>query len=153
MDLRFPHWVEEVFGLFRDLCGWTGFRSCAAPTRCCGMRYGWQMIEITCDQVDDEDEVPGFAIASGAGHIAKKDASGAAIYTVSVPDVPHVPTTTSGTTADASLLINPHRSRRDPKSTCVQSQRLLVSYKHSLTLPPQRLRNSSLVNVNITKNS
>ena len=24
-------------GLFRDLCGWTGFRSCAAPTRCCGV--------------------------------------------------------------------------------------------------------------------
>ena len=23
--------------LFRDLCGWTGFRSCAAPTRCCGV--------------------------------------------------------------------------------------------------------------------
>ena len=25
------------------------------------------MAEITCDQVGDEDEVPGFAIASGAG--------------------------------------------------------------------------------------
>ena len=25
------------FRLFRDLCGWTGFRSCAAPTRCCGV--------------------------------------------------------------------------------------------------------------------
>jgi hypothetical protein len=24
-------------GLFRDLCGWTGFRLCAAPTRCCGV--------------------------------------------------------------------------------------------------------------------
>ncbi len=23
--------------LFRDLCGWAVFRSCAAPTRCCGI--------------------------------------------------------------------------------------------------------------------
>jgi hypothetical protein len=45
-------WVEPMWGppvmevttkklgffrLFRDLCGWTGFRSCAAPTRCCGV--------------------------------------------------------------------------------------------------------------------
>ena len=28
---------NEYLGLFRDLCGWTGFRSCAAPTRCCGV--------------------------------------------------------------------------------------------------------------------
>jgi integrase len=27
----------EFVRLFRDLCGWTGFRSCAAPTRCCGV--------------------------------------------------------------------------------------------------------------------
>ena len=27
----------RVYRLFRDLCGWTGFRSCAAPTRCCGV--------------------------------------------------------------------------------------------------------------------
>ena len=30
-----------------------------------------------------------------------------------MPDAPHVPTTTSGIAADASLTINPHRSRRD----------------------------------------
>ena len=29
--------MVDFFGLFRDLCGWTGFRSCAAPTRCCGV--------------------------------------------------------------------------------------------------------------------
>ena len=28
---------RQFFWLFRDLCGWTGFRSCAAPTRCCGV--------------------------------------------------------------------------------------------------------------------
>jgi hypothetical protein len=32
-------WGREAFekGLFRDLCGWAVFRSCAAPTRCCGI--------------------------------------------------------------------------------------------------------------------
>ena len=29
-------WEGEI-RLFRDLCGWTGFRLCAAPTRCCGV--------------------------------------------------------------------------------------------------------------------
>jgi anaerobic selenocysteine-containing dehydrogenase len=29
--------AKHFFGLFRDLCGWAVFRSCAAPTRCCGI--------------------------------------------------------------------------------------------------------------------
>jgi hypothetical protein len=29
--------THEITGLFRDLCGWAVFRSCAAPTRCCGI--------------------------------------------------------------------------------------------------------------------